>query len=283
MTGASELVWLASYPKSGNTWLRILLANLAAGEDAPADINDLSSYGAHAADRDQFEASTLLDSSLLSHEEIDALRPRVYEAIARRSGERQWMKVHDAYRLLPGGEPLLGESARAALYLVRDPRDVAVSFAHHDDVPVDTAIAMMETTDYGFCRSRAGLPSQLRQTLRGWSDHVASWLDQHCVPVHVIRYEDLAADAAAAFGAALTFVGYHAAASDIERSIRRSAFRELQRLERIEGFAERESRGSPFFRAGEAGGWRSILTAEQRARIERSHGAMMDRLGYARG
>lgn len=278
MTGVAGIVWLASFPKSGNTWFRIFLANLAAGDGGPADLNSLYRHGGFAGDREAFEAATMLDSGLLSHDDIDALRPQVYAHIEG----RRWMKVHDAYAALPDGEPLLGRAARAAIYLVRDPRDVAISLAHHNDTSIDAAIALMNRTDAALCDGRNGLDAQLRQRLRDWSGHVTSWLDQHDVCVLPIRYEDLKADPVAHFGKALAFAGQEAGMAEIERAARHADFSELQRRERESGFAERKPGATPFFRAGQVGGWRDRLTTGQRTRIEDAHAAVMDRLGYAR-
>ena len=188
MAPPGGIVWLASFPKSGNTWFRIFLANLAASESGPADINNLDERGGIASSRHEFEAATFLDSGLLSHDDIDCLRPRVYEAIAAEASEQRWIKVHDAYTQTPEGEPLFGRNAaRAAVYLVRDPRDVAVSLAYHNSTTIDDAIKLMNAADGALCRSRKGLALQLRQKLTGWSGHVTSWLGQTDVPVHVVR------------------------------------------------------------------------------------------------
>jgi aryl sulfotransferase len=282
MVAPAGLAWLASFPKSGNTWFRILLANLAAGDSGPADINMLDRDVGTAGSRDMFEAATMLESGLMPHDDIDALRPRIYEGIARDAAELRWMKVHDAYTRLPGGEPLLGSAARAAIYLVRDPRDVAVSLAHHNSTSIDAAIALMNEPDGALCDGPTGPESQLRQKLCGWGGHIASWLDQRSIPVHLTRYEDLRADTAVAFGNALKFVGDDASSTNIERAVRRADFQELQRREREAGFAERKPGASPFFRAGRAGAWREILSVEQCTRIENANAEMMDRLGYAR-
>ena len=157
MTSPRGIVWLASFPKSGNTWFRILLANLTAGKSGPSDINNLDESGGIAGSRDEFEAATMLDSGLLSHDDIDRLRPRVYEAIAAETSEQRWIKVHDAYTSTSGGEPLLGRNvARAAVYLVRDPRDVAVSLAYHNGATVDDMIKFMNATDSAFARQPRG-------------------------------------------------------------------------------------------------------------------------------
>jgi hypothetical protein len=284
MSEAPGIVWLASFPKSGNTWFRIFLANLAAGGDEPADINDLDERGGIASCRREFEAATLLDSGLLPHVDIDRLRPRIYERIAAETKAQRWIKVHDAYTLTESGEPMLGRgAARAAIYLARDPRDVAVSLAHHNSTTIDAAIELMNLSDSALCRGRRGQPPQLRQQLRGWSGHAASWLDQNDVRVCLMRYEDMRADPHRAFAAALAFAGRPASDEDIARAIRHADFAELQRQERERGFTERTSRSAPFFRAGRVGAWRGELSGEQVARVEAAHAPMMKRLGYELG
>jgi aryl sulfotransferase len=281
MTATGGIVWLASFPKSGNTWFRIFLANLAAGENGPADINNLDERGGIASSRHEFEGATFLDSGLLSHDDIDCLRPRVYESIAADATEQRWIKVHDAYTPTPAGEPMFGRSvARAAVYLVRDPRDVAVSLAYHNSTTIDDAIKLMNAADGALCRGRKGLAPQLRQKLMGWSGHVTSWLEQSDMPVHVVRYEDLKEAPAACFAAALEFTGRSATPADIARAIRHADFAELQRQEGEKGFAERMSRTAPFFRSGRIGGWRESLSGEQANAIVQCHRAVMGRLHY---
>jgi hypothetical protein len=286
MNAPVHIVWLASFPKSGNTWFRIFLANLAREEATPADINNLDERGAIASSRYEFEATTMLDSSLLSHDDIDNLRPRVYETIAAGTREERWIKVHDAYSRLEDGKPLFGRHvARAAVYLVRDPRDVAISFAYHNSTTIDSAIKFINSADGALCDGKKGLDPQLRQRLMDWSGHVTSWLDQSDVPVHVVRYEDLLAAPVKFFCRALQFAGRSATLDDIERAVGHADFSELRRQENARGFAERVSRTAPFFRYGRGGGWRETLTAVQVAAIEQRHGAVMARLGYrvARG
>jgi len=280
VTEAAGIVWLASYPKSGNTWFRVFLANLAAGEKGPADINDLDERGGIASSRLEFEAVTLLDSRLLSHEDIDCLRPAFHDHLASRADAQRWVKVHDAYTSSPSGEPLLGRAAHAAIYIVRDPRDVAISLSHHNNVDIDGAIEMMNSEDTVLSKARDGAGTQLRQRLLDWSGHVSSWIDQPDVPVQLVRYEDLCADPVLQFERSLAFAGRAATGAEIGRAVRHADFRELQRQEAEHGFAERVSRSAPFFRTGRAGGWRTTLSATQLAHIEGAHGPMMQRLGY---
>jgi hypothetical protein len=159
MTAPAGIVWLASFPKSGNTWFRIFLANLAASDSGPADINDLDERGGIASNRHEFEAATLLDSALVSHDDIDRLRPAVHVRAAANRKDQRWIKVHDAYTLNADGEPLLGRrAATAAIYLVRDPRDVAVSFAHHTNTTIAAAARGQRRSCARSCSDGVGMP-----------------------------------------------------------------------------------------------------------------------------
>ena len=288
-------IWLASYPKSGNTWFRMLVANLAARDDKPVDINDLPERGGIASARWPFDHLTLIDSGLLTHDECDSLRPRVYEELARGAEDDEYdekseappvrfVKVHDAYTLTPKGEPLLAgrNGADGTIVIVRDPRDIAPSLASHNNSSIDSSISFMSDSKAAFCGQGGRQHNQLRQQLPGWSGHIASWLEQRDIPMHLIRYEDMQADTASVFARALAFAGRAVTEAEIARAVKFAAFGELQAQERDRGFREapRQQAGGNFFRRGEAGAWRDELTAEQVARIECDHAETMQRLGY---
>jgi aryl sulfotransferase len=287
-------IWLASYPKSGNTWLRMLLNALCLKPGEALDINALTERDGIASARGFFDRATMMDSGLLTHDEIDCLRPRVYEELARgSSGDDafddarlpvRFVKVHDAYVATPEGEPLLAgaRGATGAILIIRDPRDVAPSLANHNRSTIDAAIAMMNDRQSCLCGGTTGQSSQLRQRLLDWSGHAESWLTQNDLPVRLLRYEDLQADAEATLAGALAFAGLIFPERDIRRAVAAADFSELRKQEQAKGFSEWPAPGRPgsFFRRGAAGVWREELTAAQIARIEAKHAAMMQRLGY---
>lgn len=290
----TRTIWLASYPKSGNTWFRMLVANLSA-TDAPVDINDLPERGGIASAREPFDYFTLIDSGLLTHDEIDVLRPRVYEELASGAQDDEYdkaqdmpeirfIKMHDAYTMTPAGEPLLAgaRGAAGAILIVRDPRDVAPSLANHNRTSIDAAITFMNDDDSAFCCKLGQQHNQFRQQLPSWSGHLTSWLDQTDIPVHVLRYEDMQADTIGTFRQALAFAGRDASEDQIGRAVEFSRFHELQSQERTKGFREapRPQTNGSFFRRGKSGTWRDELTAEQVARIEAAHSLLMRRMGY---
>jgi aryl sulfotransferase len=287
----TRTIWLASYPKSGNTWMRLLIANASNNVGEPVDINKIAD-GGMAADRGSFDYAALIDSGLLTHEEIDWLRPRIHAKFARGDFDHeptlaeprvQFVKVHDANTLNSAGEPLLGgtRGADGAIVIVRDPRDVAPSLADHLNSSIDEVITFMNDDDAALAKKTSRQRPQLRQRLRAWSGHVASWLDHSDIPVHLIRYEDLQKDARGVLRAALAFAGLPATEEKIGRAVAFSGFAQLQQQEQKGGFAETPPwKGARFFRRGEAGSWRDELSREQVARIESHHGQMMRRLGY---
>lgn len=286
-------IWLTSYPKSGNTWFRLLLANLGSTRATPAQINAIDSAETIASSRMVFDNHALVESGLLSEDEIDDLRPAVYRYLAsdsytdpfdpEASYPVRFVKSHDAYTMTRDSQPVMGGAAAAAgaLLFVRDPRDVAPSLANHASCSIDDAITVMG--DPAICFGNASNePGRyyLRQRLLGWSGFAASWLDQTDIPVHLVRYEDLHNDALATIRAALGFAGWRVEDAAIERAIRFSAMEEIQRQEADVGFREAKA-GRRFFRRGVVGGWRDELTDAQCQRIEQDHLAMMQRFGYA--
>ncbi len=200
--------------------------------------------------------------------------------LAGQTGDPFVMKCHDAYTRLADGTSLLGGSAAAgAIVVVRDPRDVALSFADHRGVSIDEVIDLMCDPSTAVSRSIQAVGRQLQQRLLDWSGHVASWLDQGDIPVHLVRYEDVETDTAAALLGAARFAGYDVTADQAARAAHLSAFDILREQEEASGFME-GAKDRPFFRRGHSGAWRTALSAGQAERIEAAHRKMMMRLGY---
>ncbi len=187
----SGIYWLASYPKSGNTWMRLFIANLNGEKEDPVDINEVQT-GSIASGRAWVDAVLEFDIGALSHDEIDQLRPAVYNWSATHTEALEYHKIHDANTRLSGGRELIpAEATRGVLYLMRNPLDVAISFAHHSNCSIEKAIDNMSNPEFAFCAGNKRLNNQLRQWLLTWSDHVLSWVDANHLNRLVIRYEDM--------------------------------------------------------------------------------------------
>ena len=302
-----SIIWLASYPKSGNTWLRAVLTNYLRDDGEPVSINALAG-GLLASDRETFSEIVGLDSSDLTPEEILRHRPLFHESLARElaghpggGGRRPvqsapaLVKVHDAYLHARDGAALFPKVATSGVvYLVRNPLDVAVSYAHHRQKSIDATVRWMNEPAAAEGEVVGGIYTQLPQPLTTWSGHAASWLDQEELPVHVARYEDLLADPMAGFGAIVRFAGLDrdgtrpegpaqpSASERLARAIGHAAFSRLRAQEEDSGFSEKQPTAPSFFRAGVAGSWRTALAPSQVQALVDAHGPMMARLGYLR-
>lgn len=275
----SGIYWLASYPKSGNTWFRSFLFNFQKNGDSPADINDLST-GSIASNRGWLDDVLGFDTADLSANEVDLLRPAVYQW-ALHDTEVEYHKIHDAYTYTSDGEPLISrEGTLGALYIIRNPLDVVPSAAHHWDLSLDETIERMERHDMALAQGRKGLPNQVRQKLLTWSEHVLSWVDAPGLSCLTIRYEDMLSQPVETFTHAVQFLQLPQDAQRIEKAIRFSSFKVLSQQENEKGFKERPSNASRFFRQGQSGGWRETLATAQVDRIIAAHGKVMQRFGY---
>ncbi len=271
-----NIVWLASYPKSGNTWIRAFLANLVANRPTPVALDELPRYGNLEADPDLFSKLAGKPSTELDLAQISELRPRVQAEIAAAAPKSVFVKTHNLAGVHEGF-PLHNPSVSAgAIYVVRNPLDVTISMSHHFGINLDDAImylgnesAATENTDLF-----------VTEFLGSWSQHVKSWSEFDNDRILVLRYEDLLDKPAKGFGKIARLVGLGEDRKHIERAIRHASFNTLVELERRNGFTEVPIKGKRFFRAGRANQWRQVLSREQVMRIIADHREQMARWRY---
>jgi hypothetical protein len=273
------IFWLASYPKSGNTWMRIFLSNLAGQHEKPVDIN--SPHGNEiASSRLWLDHLLGFDTADMTPDEIEAVRPECHAWASSEAVETAFHKIHDANVVSSGGPLIRPGTCRGVLYMLRNPLDVAPSAASHWGDSIDDAIRRLNTPDAVLLGAMNRPQRQVRQRLLDWSGHVHSWVDDSGLDVHVVRYEDLLADPFTHFGAAARFLGLPDDEADLRRAIHNSRFDELARQEETGGFRERSKKADRFFRSGRAGDWREALDADQVDRIVHAHADTMRRFGY---
>lgn len=279
---SEQIFWLASYPKSGNTWTRSFIKAVLGIEEDPEsdiDINHLAT-GQIASSREWVSAGLGFDISELSHDEVDNLRPAAYRFLNSRMQEPGYHKVHDAFTLTPKGEPLFPlEATRGALYIVRNPLDVAVSFANHMNSSIDKSLKRMGQADFSLCGQDRCQANQLRQWLFSWSEHVRSW-QQSGLPVKLVRYEDMRQDPLTTFTGIAEFLALPSDEQQVSAALKLCDFERLKEKEQTSGFREKPARANSFFRKGMVGDWKGTLTEEQVAAIISDHRDMMIELGY---
>jgi len=271
-----NIVWLASYPKSGNTWLRAFLANLIANRSTPVALDELPRYGDLESRPDLFGKLAGRPSTELDLARICELRPQVHAEIAAAAPKTVFVKTHNLAGI-QDGHPLHNPTVTAgAIYVVRNPLDVAISMSHHFGISLDEAIMYLGND------SAASENNELFVTefLGSWSRHVKSWSEFDNDRILVPRYEDLLDKPAKWFGKVARMVGLGSDRGRIERAIGHASFNSLATLERHHGFVEVPIKGKRFFRAGRANQWRDTLSRDQVTRVIADHREQMVRWRY---
>lgn len=275
----NNIIWLASYPKSGNTWFRTFISNLINEKDESISVNNLKTDGIFSS-RQLLDNMIGIESSDLTCDEIDRLRPLVYNDLATRLQKNLYIKVHDAYTYLKDGTPLLGTTNAKVIYIMRNPLDVAVSFANHSSKDFDTVIKNMGDENFAFCKNKNELANQLRQKLLTWSKHIESFEKAFEIPIHFVRYEDMKLEPVKTFKDAVRFIGLDYSEEEVKEAVLKSDFKKLKEDEKKNGFKEKPSKVESFFRKGEVGDWKNHLTEEQINKLIEDHKEVMRRFGY---
>ena len=141
-------------------------------------------------------------------------------------------------------------------------------------------VKVMGEEDFSFVDRGDRLQNQLRQKLLTWSRHVESWIDEPDLNVHVVRYEDMKADAETNFTKVIRFAGLDDDPDRIRKAIDFSRFDRVKAQEEEKGFGEKMPKSESFFRKGKVGSWRDQLTSEMVDKLVADHGHLMQRLGY---
>jgi hypothetical protein len=234
--------FLVSYPKSGNTWLKFMLTELLGGREADLD-ND----------------STVI-ADVGSHRSTPGVLP-------------------GAGRLIKSHEPYAGPQRRVyrrAIYLIRDGRDVAVSYYY---TLIRRGLVEGEFSPF------------LRLFLRGgvdgygpWHEHVESWLDSSLAEdgsLLALKYEDLLAKPVENLSAAMEFLGVPVAPERAEETVRAYSAERMRERERQSQFHERKKRRDIMFvRTAGSGDWTQAFSEEDEALFAEVTGGLLGRLGY---
>jgi hypothetical protein len=272
-----QLVWIASYPKSGNTWMRAFLHNYIRQPQTPYDINQLTDLTAADTNAERYHRYDPRPASQYTIADVQRMRRLVHRDLTALDSTLVFVKTHNARLQIEGAPLITPEVTAGAIYIVRDPRDVAVSYSRHRGRSIDDTIAYMADPE----AATGGSDKKVYERFSSWSVHVHSWTSRPDPRIYVVRYEAMIATPEATFGPQIRWLGEDPPPDRLNRAIRFSAFDELHKQEQTKGFKERvtESIG-PFFGTGQAGHWRTVLTPAQQARIERDHGTVMHRFGY---
>ncbi|MFI5103170.1 MAG: sulfotransferase domain-containing protein [Terriglobales bacterium] len=236
-------VFLVSYPKSGNTWARFLIANLLYSERHP----------------DWGNIDRLIPApEVMSKRDFARMpRPRI-------------IRTHDAF------DPRY----KQVIYIVRDPRDVALSQYHHhrklklieDNHPFESFLARFlagETNVHG-----------------SWKQNVASWLAARYGDPRflLLRYEGMLVDTRSELASICSFMGVEATPERLSKVVEQSSPREMRKLEQVQAdqcaLTKDTRQDLPFVRTAKSGNWKSEMPDSSVVAIEAAWGPLMQWLGY---
>ncbi len=271
-----RIIWLASYPKSGNTWMRALLANYIMNRAEPVKLAELNEFTLSDTVQGFYTKAAGKPADQISLEESVEIRPMVQRLMADAKPHDHFIKTH-SQPAFPNGMQLIEPSVSlGAIYIARNPMDLVFSYAEHFGMSVDLAIR-----DLGDEKNTTVSPNdEIVSYLGSWSGHVTRWTESAKIPVCAIRYEDLLGDPQKTFGGVLKALRIPVDDERLARAIRHASFKSLSALEKETGFAERSPHADKFFRSGTSGEGVAKLSKRQIKLLKRDHGAAMEKLGY---
>ena len=272
----SKIIWIASYPKSGNTWMRAFLHNLLRDPNESYDINKINDFSTSDSAIDWYQAQTSRPWQEWTAVDVARMRRVTQLAICRWRPDDTFVKTHNASMVFLGYPLIHPDLTAGAIYIVRNPLDVCISLTHHYGCDIDTAINILADPTIG-SKTNDKLVYEVHKS---WSYHVDSWTAQKRPGLAVLRYEDMLADPLRAFGGLAQFMGLTPPRARLERAIERSSFKALRQQEDQKGFKEKSPFAQKFFREGRAEQWREKLTPAQVDKVVETHKEQMRKFGY---
>ena len=276
------IIWLASYPKSGNTWLRMFLRAYFLPKDKKFSINEEGN--------DNYEAKAFPNIDLLNENQINYNK---FEEIVKNwinlqifinlNNKINFLKTHNGNFNINGYPFTNSKNTIGGIYVVRDPRDVVLSLSNHFNITYEQAFNNMNNMqNYEFYDKN--LTNGFRNSIMGtWSSNYNSWRYYQEKKIHLVRYEDMIKKPENTFLKILKylnlFLSFNIDESKIKKAIQDTSFQNLREMENKGGFKELGS-GDKFFRKGIIGDWEQTLNPQMIKNIETNFQKEMRELDY---
>ena len=268
------IYWVASYPKSGNTWMRAFLTSLVGG-GLKNGLQELGEVIPPAGSGVFYQPVLKKPIAQATNTELALARPRVHRRLAKETQNFLLLKTHAMVAVHRGTHTVTPDVTAGAIYIVRNPLDVVISASEYRNRGIDRTIELLNTSGRELERPVHGIS----EPSGSWKENVESWTKPH-PRVAVVRYEDLLEDPTKVFSGVVKHLKMQASPEQIEKAIADSSFESLKAQEQSTGFQERPGTARAFFRSGRAGEWRERLSSEQVAAIAIPNEAPMRRFGY---
>jgi hypothetical protein len=275
------IIWLASYPKSGNTLLRGILATYFFSKDGNFDFKYLYKIG-------QFPSLIHFENlgiNLSDNDQIYSNIIKAQELINNKSKQLKFFKTHSALAKINNNNFTDFNNSLGGIYIVRDPRNVVTSFAHHYQIDIDEATnALINEKFWNYKNDKVP-----KTFLSSWSTNYNSW-KQFNDKILFIKYEDLIKNKKRVLIKVFKFFGDLGAKIDLDiiklnKIIKTTEFQKMKDLEAKQVFREsmidnETGKKRPFFNLGPKNDWKKILSDENREKIEKAFKEEMLELGY---
>ncbi|MEL7255254.1 MAG: sulfotransferase domain-containing protein [Pseudomonadota bacterium] len=276
MSDFRKIVWLASYPKSGNTWARMFLANYLVNGDQPFPINQAHRFAMSDSALQTYKMVAGRPVDPRNADDVLRLRDRVLQGVVANGADVNFVKTHNMPGRIKGHFMIPNKFTRSAIYVVRNPLDVVLSYARHFGRNKERAVQSLARADNWIAPTEHLVP----QYLGRWDAHVKGWTKPADYPQLVLRYEDLLTDPAAEFTKLLEHVGIPVEPARLQKAVEFSSFKVLAGQERSGGFDEKSTQATAFFSKGQSGQWKDDLAPELVEKIKAEHGKTMKKYGY---
>ena len=270
------IIWLASYPKSGNTWLRSFLTNYLNKRTSNFDFKLLEQIK-------RFPRQELYDQLKVNFNKFSDIVSNWInmQEFINLKGEFTYLKTHNAMCTINNYPFTNSKNTIGVIYLVRDPRDVVLSYANHLDKSFEYTFDIMKNSSVEqFSNSEK---SATEVMMGSWAENYRSWRDYSSVKKIIIKYEDLILNPYENFFKIINYLnkinGLTIDEEMIKKSINNTNFKKLQNLEKKGGFKELKGTGA-FFMKGKNRNWKNDLDKKIVFKIEQAFRKEMVELNY---
>ena len=277
------IIWLASYPKSGNTLMRSILSSYFYSKDGNFEFKNLNQIK-------QFPMSVdfmSLGIDIENDKEVFKNFINVQKFINEKKRSLSFFKTHSSLVKMYDCDFTNLENSLAAIYIVRDPRNVVTSFANHNGISVDEATDII--IDQNMFTDKS---SNVCKVLVGsWASNYNSWKEFKKKDKYIlIKYEDLISKKKTVLIRVFKFlnqVGFSHNLNIIKlnKAIKTTEFNLMKSKEEKESFSEalpdkETGKRRVFFNLGPKNDWRKILDKKNIEKIEKHFKNEMLELGY---